>query len=160
MKEVAAFLQHCKPFYLATMDGDKPQVRPFGALCEFEDKLYLITTNKKAVYRQMKQNPNVAICGMYEDKWIRISGQVEEDTRREARVAMMETNKEVLSKMYSVDDQLKRFLSVWTNRSGAATGETLNSIKAVFVTGLSTKNARPASFTTARLAKPMDIGCL
>lgn len=106
MKEVAAFLQHCKPFYLATMDGDKSQVRPFGALCEFEDKLYLITTNKKAVYRQMKQNPNVAICGMYEDKWIRISGQVEEDTRREARVAMMETNKEVLSKMYSVDDQL------------------------------------------------------
>lgn len=99
-------MQHCKPFYLATMDGDKPQVRPFGALCEFEDKLYLITTNKKAVYRQMKQNPNVAICGMYEDKWIRISGQVEEDTRREARVAMMETNKEVLSKMYSVDDQL------------------------------------------------------
>ncbi|WP_370853882.1 hypothetical protein [Megasphaera sp.] len=54
----------------------------------------------------MKQNPNVAICGMHEDKWIRISGQVEEDTRREARVAMMETNKEVLSKMYSVDDQL------------------------------------------------------
>ena len=106
MKEVAAFLQHCKTFYLATMDGDKPQVRPFGVLCEFEDKLYLITTNKKAVYRQMKQNPNVAICGMYEDKWIRISGQVEEDTRREARVAMMETNKEVLSKMYSVDDQL------------------------------------------------------
>ena len=106
MKEVAAFLQQCKPIYLATMDGDKPQVRPFGALCEFEDKLYLITTNKKAVYRQMKQNPNVAICGMYEDKWIRISGQVEEDTRREARVAMMETNKEVLSKMYSVDDQL------------------------------------------------------
>lgn len=106
MKEVAAFLQHCKPFYLATMDRDKPQVRPFGALCEFEDKLYLITTNEKAVYRQMKQNPNVAICGMHEDKWIRISGQVEEDTRREARVAMMEANKEVLSKMYSVDDQL------------------------------------------------------
>lgn len=99
-------MQHCKPFYLATMDGDKPQVRPFGALCEFEDKLYLITTNEKAVYRQMKQNPNVAICGMHEDKWIRISGQVEEDTRREARVAMMEANKEVLSKMYSVDDQL------------------------------------------------------
>ncbi|WP_370853881.1 pyridoxamine 5'-phosphate oxidase family protein [Megasphaera sp.] len=47
MKEVAAFLQHCKPFYLATMDGDKPQVRPFGALCEFEDKLYLSRRTKK-----------------------------------------------------------------------------------------------------------------
>lgn len=54
----------------------------------------------------------------------------------------------------------KRFLSVWTNRYDAATGETLNSIKAAYATGLSTKNARPASFTTARLAKPMDIGCL
>lgn len=54
----------------------------------------------------------------------------------------------------------KRFLSVWTNRSGAATGETLNSIKAVFVTGLSTKNARPALFMKARPAKPMDTGCL
>lgn len=42
MKEVAAFLQHCKPFYLATMDGDKTQVRPFGALCEVDDQLMTV----------------------------------------------------------------------------------------------------------------------
>lgn len=106
MKKTAEFLRKCGTFYLATVDGDKPQVRPFGAVCEFEDKLYIITNNKKEVYRQMKANPQVAICGMVQGKWIRVSGQVEEDLRREARVAMMEANKAALSSMYTVDDHL------------------------------------------------------
>lgn len=106
MKKTAEFLRKCGTFYLATVDGDKPQVRPFGAVCEFEDKLYIITNNKKEVYRQMKANPQVSICGMVQGKWIRVSGQVEEDLRREARVAMMEANKAALSSMYTVDDHL------------------------------------------------------
>ena len=106
MKKTAEFLRKCGTFYLATVDGDKPQVRPFGAVCEFEDKLYIITNNKKEVYRQMKANPQVSICGMAQGKWIRVSGQVEEDLRREARVAMMEANKAALSSMYTVDDHL------------------------------------------------------
>ena len=88
------------------MDGDKPQVRPFGAVCKFEGKLYFVTNNQKEVYKQMKANPNVAICGMYKGTWIRVSGVVEEDTRREARVAMMDANTASLSKMYTVDDNL------------------------------------------------------
>jgi len=55
MKEAIEFLKHCTPFYLATIDGAKPQVRPFGAVCEYEDKLYILTENKKNVYRQMKE---------------------------------------------------------------------------------------------------------
>lgn len=106
MKEVLDFLKHCGTFYLATVDGDKPQVRPFGAVCEFEGSLYFVTNNKKEVYKQMKANPNVAICGMYKGKWIRVSGRVEEDTRREARVAMMDANHAALSSMYTVDDNL------------------------------------------------------
>lgn len=106
MKKTAEFLRKCGTFYLATVDGDKSQVRPFGAVCEFEDKLYIITNNKKEVYRQMKANPQVSICGMVQGKWIRVSGQVEEDLRREARVAMMEANKAALSSMYTVDDHL------------------------------------------------------
>ena len=106
MKKTAEFLRKCGTFYLATVDGDKPQVRPFGAVCEFEDKLYIITNNKKEVYRQMKANPQVSICGMVQGKWIRVSGQVEEDLRREARVAMLEANKAALSSMYTVDDHL------------------------------------------------------
>ena len=65
MKKIYEYLKNCGTFYLATVKGDKPQVRPFGAVCEFEGKLYIVTNNQKDVYKQMKANPNVAICGMY-----------------------------------------------------------------------------------------------
>lgn len=106
MNEIYEYLKNCGTFYLATVDGDQPQVRPFGAVCVFEGKLYFVTNNQKDVYKQMKANPNVAICGMYKGQWIRVSGVVEEDLRREARVAMMDANKASLSKMYTVDDNL------------------------------------------------------
>lgn len=106
MKEIYEYLKNCGTFYLATEEGDKPQVRPFGAVCVFEGKLYIVTNNKKEVYKQMKANPNVAISGMYKGTWIRVSGQVEEDTRREARVAMMDANNASRRKMYTVDDNL------------------------------------------------------
>lgn len=54
----------------------------------------------------MKANPNVSTCGMHKGKWIRVSGEVEEDVCREARVAMMEANTAALSGMYTVDDSL------------------------------------------------------
>lgn len=118
MSEVCEFLKKCGTFYLATVDGDKPQVRPFGAVCEFEGKLYFVTNNQKDVYKQMKANPNVAICGMHKGEWIRVSGEVEEDTRREARVAMMEDNEAALGSMYTVDDNL---MTVFKFVSGTGT---------------------------------------
>ena len=118
MKEILEYLKNCGVFYLATMDGDKPQVRPFGAVCEFEGKLYLVTANKKEVYKQMKANPNVAISGMHKGTWIRVSGVVEEDLRREARVAMMDACGAALSKMYSVDDNI---MTVFKFVSGSGT---------------------------------------
>ena len=95
-----------KTFYLATVEGDQPHVRPFGAVCEFEGKLYIVTNNKKDVYNQMKVNGKVEMCGMNKGTWIRVKGAVKEDTRREARVAMMEANKNALQSMYTVDDNL------------------------------------------------------
>ena len=56
MNEVIKYLQECGTFYLATVEGDQPHVRPFGAVCEFEGKLYIVTNNKKDVYNQMKAN--------------------------------------------------------------------------------------------------------
>ena len=64
MKEITKYLQECGTFYLATIEGDQPHVRPFGAVCEFEGKLYIVTNNKKSVYNQMKENNKVEICGM------------------------------------------------------------------------------------------------
>ena len=56
MNEITTYLQECKTFYLATTEGDQAHVRPFGAVCEFEGKLYIVTNNQKDVYKQMKAN--------------------------------------------------------------------------------------------------------
>ena len=117
MNEVVKYLQECGTFYLATVEGDQPHVRPFGAVCEFEGKLYIVTNNQKDVYKQMKTNGKVEISGMNNGTWIRLKGVVKEDTRREARVAMMDAN-ESLSSMYNVDDNL---MTVFAFESGSAT---------------------------------------
>ena len=116
MNGVLKYLQECGTFYLATMEGDQPHVRPFGAACEFEGKLYIVTNNKKDVYKQMKANGKVEISGMNNGTWIRLKGIVKEDTNREARVAMLEAN-ESLKSMYSADDNL---MTVFAFESGTA----------------------------------------
>lgn len=118
MKEALDYLKSCGTFYLATDEGGQPRVRPFGAVCEFEGKLYFVTNNQKKVYRQMKENPRVEICGMHKGTWIRVEGEVKEDLRREARVAMMEDNEAALSSMYTVDDNL---MTVFYFERGTAT---------------------------------------
>ena len=118
MNEATQYLQNCGTFYLATVEGDQPRVRPFGAVCEYEGKLYITTNNQKDVYRQMMTNGKVEICGMYKGTWIRVEGIVKEDTRREARVAMMDANTAALSSMYNVDDNL---MTVFAFESGKAT---------------------------------------
>ncbi len=110
MEKVLNYLKNCGTFYLATTEGNQPHVRPFGAVCQFEGKLYFVTNNKKNVYNQMLENPKVEICGMYKGTWIRVEGEVKEDTRREARAAMMDDNKAALSSMYTVDDNLMTVL--------------------------------------------------
>ena len=117
MNEVLKYLQDCGTFYLATVEGNQPHVRPFGAVCEFEGKLYIVTNNQKDVYKQMKTNKIVEISAMNNGTWIRLNGVVKEDTRREARVAMMEAN-ESLQSMYSVDDNL---MTVFAFEHGVAT---------------------------------------
>ena len=118
MKEALEYLKSCGTFYLATDENGRPHVRPFGAVCEFEGKLYIVTNNQKKVYQQMKANGKVEICGMHKDTWLRVEGEVTEDTRREARVAMMDDNKAALSSMYTVDDNL---MTVFYFEHGTAT---------------------------------------
>ena len=103
MKKALEFLRQCGTFYLATADGDQPRVRPFGAVAEFEGKLYITTGNVKAVFAQMMANPKIEISGMAGGDWIRLSAEVVRDERREAKTAMLEQNP-VLRGMYSEDD--------------------------------------------------------
>ena len=103
MDEVYEFLKKCGIFYLATVDGDKPRVRPFGVVNIFEGKLYIQTGKSKKVSKQMQINPNVEICSFIDGKWLRLEGKVVRDERIEAKTSMLDANP-MLKKMYSADD--------------------------------------------------------
>ena len=103
MEEVYDFLKKCGVFYIATIDGDKPRVRPFGALNIFEGKLYLQTGKVKNVSKQIQINSNVEVTAFTEGRWIRLEGVLERDDRREAKASMLDANPE-LKGMYSADD--------------------------------------------------------
>ncbi len=103
MKEVYDFLKTCSEFYIATIDEDKPRVRPFGALNIFEDKLYLETAKSKKVSKQIQINPNIEICGCKDGKWLRVSAKAIRDDRIEAKQSMLDANP-VLKNLYSAKD--------------------------------------------------------
>ena len=104
MNKAARFLTDCGTFYLATVDGDRPRVRPFGAVAEWEGRLYLCTSNTKDVFAQVVANPKVEISGTIGgDRWIRLSGKLAVDSRREARKAFLDANP-ALRGMYGEDD--------------------------------------------------------
>ena len=92
-------------FYVATVDEDgQPRVRPFGAVAEFEGKVYICTNNTKKCYAQMLADPKTELCGVEPDgTWIRVTGKLVRDDRDEARTAMLEAN-ESLKRMYHVGD--------------------------------------------------------
>ena len=103
MKEVYEFLKSAGTYYLATVDGDQPRVRPFGTINVFEDKLYIQTGKSKDVSKQIQANPKVEICAFADGKWIRIAGKLVRDERREAKADMLEAYPN-LKAMYSADD--------------------------------------------------------
>ena len=103
MKETQEFLKSAGVYYLATIDGDKPRVRPFGTAEIFEDKLYIQTGKSKNVSKQIEKNPNVEICAFKDGKWIRVSGNLVRDDRREAKKDMLDKNP-TLRGMYNEDD--------------------------------------------------------
>lgn len=103
MKRVEKFLKEAGTYYLATVEGDQPRVRPFGTIHIFEGKLYLQTGKIKDVSKQIHANPKAEICAFKDGEWLRVAGELIEDDRREARVSMLEAYP-ALQKMYSPDD--------------------------------------------------------
>ena len=103
MEEVYKFLKECGVYYLSTIDGDKPRVRPFGTAEIFEDKLYIQTGKKKDVFKQIEANNNVEICAFKDGKWLRISGKLIADDRVEAKKDMLDKNPD-LRGMYNEND--------------------------------------------------------
>lgn len=103
IEKVVKFLKDANVYYLATVDGDKPKVRPFGTAHIFEGKLYIQTGKVKDVSKQLAANPNAEICAFKGADWVRVSGKLVEDDRVEARQSMLDAYPSLQS-MYSADD--------------------------------------------------------
>ena len=103
MKRVADFLKKAETYYLATVDGDQPRVRPFGTAHIFEDKLYIQTGKVKDVSKQIHKNPKVEVCAFLNGEWLRVAGELVEDDRIEARQSMLDAYP-MLQNMYKADD--------------------------------------------------------
>jgi len=103
MNKAVKYLKDCKTFYLATDDEGQPRVRPFGAVTEFNGKVYICTNNTKKCFKQMMNNPKVEITAVNGGTWLRICGEVCVDSDPEARKAVLEDNPS-LKNMYSLDD--------------------------------------------------------
>ena len=103
MERVCKFLKDAGTYYLATVEGDQPRVRPFGTAHIFEGKLYIQTGKVKAVSRQLAVNPKVEICAFMKGKWLRLAGELVEDDRVEAKASLLEAYPS-LQKMYAADD--------------------------------------------------------
>jgi uncharacterized pyridoxamine 5'-phosphate oxidase family protein len=103
MQEVYEFLKKCDVYYLATVEGDQPRVRPFGTVEIFEGKLYIQTGKGKEVSRQLQANPKAEICAYADGKWLRLAGKLVRDDRVEAKRHMLDCYPGLKS-MYSAED--------------------------------------------------------
>ena len=117
MERICKFLKEAETYYLATVEGDQPRVRPFGTAHIFEGKLYIQTGKVKAVSRQLAANPKVEICAFMKGKWLRLAGELVEDDRVEAKDSLL-AEYPGLQKMYSAEDDNTQ---VWYFKNATAT---------------------------------------
>lgn len=103
MEKVYQFLKEAGVYYLATVEGDQPRVRPFGTANVFEGKLYIQTGKIKPVSKQIMANPKVEICAFKDGTWLRVAGELVEDDRVEPKKAMLDSYPD-LRRMYDEND--------------------------------------------------------
>ena len=103
MQRVCDFLKKTGFYFLATVDGDQPQVRPFGTAEIIDGKLYIQTGHVKPVAKQIAANPKVAICAYDGKEWLRVNATLVEDPRVEVKKAMLDAYPNLRS-MYNEND--------------------------------------------------------
>jgi uncharacterized pyridoxamine 5'-phosphate oxidase family protein len=117
MQEIYDFLKKCKIYYLATVENDRPRVRPFGTIELFEGKLYFQTAKTKDVSTQISKNSKIEICAFDGNAWIRLSATAVDDDRTEAKRHMLNAYPE-LKNRYSAEDENTQVLFL---KDGTAT---------------------------------------
>ncbi len=103
MERICNFLKEAGVYYLATVEGDQPRVRPFGTAHIFEGKLYIQTGKVKPVSKQLAANSMAEICAFKDGMWLRVSGELVNDDRVEAKKSMLDVYSD-LRGMYDEND--------------------------------------------------------
>ena len=103
MEKVCEFLKSAGVYYLATVEGEQPRVRPFGTAHIFDGKLYIQTGKKKPVSHQIAANPKCEICAFKDGVWLRVAAELVEDDRLEAKKSMLDEYSN-LRAMYDEND--------------------------------------------------------
>ena len=103
MQKIYDFIKSAETYFIATVDGDQPRVRPFGTINIFEGKLYIQTGKVKNCSKQLLANPKAEICAFKDGVWLRVAGELIEDDRVEARKAMLDAYPDLRS-MYDEND--------------------------------------------------------
>lgn len=103
MQRVCDFLKKAGVYFLATVDGDQPEVRPFGTAEIIGGKLYIQTGHVKPVAKQIAANPKVALCAYDGKEWLRVTATLVEDPRVEVKKAMLDAYP-TLRAMYNEND--------------------------------------------------------
>lgn len=109
IEKVCQFLDEAGLYYLATVDGDQPRVRPFGTILLMNDRLYIQTGKIKDVSKQIAANPKVEICAFKDGTWLRVAGELVNDDDHDVKVAMLDKMPD-LKAMYSADDDNMQML--------------------------------------------------
>lgn len=101
MSKVYDFIKESGVFFVLTINGDFPAGRPFGAIMEYNDNLYISTGNTKAVYKQLIEHPQMQIIAFKKEtrEWLRLSGIATESTDVKVKQKMLQECP-VLSKHY------------------------------------------------------------
>ena len=112
MQEVLDFLKKCKTFYIATVEGDQPRVRPFGVAEIINGKLYIQTGKSKNVSKQMQINPKIEICAFEGPTTLRLSGVVHRDDTVETKKIFLDANPMLRNVGYDENDDNTEILYI------------------------------------------------
>lgn len=107
MDELMLFLKDNPVFYLATVDGYLPRVRPLGFAMWYNGHLCLAIGKHKAAYKQLLDNTNLEICTANDrGEWLRVQGTANFENSPEALAAAFKQMPQ-LSDMYNEESGLK-----------------------------------------------------
>ena len=88
-KKVYDIVNEAGVYYLATVEGDQPRVRVYGACLYFDGKFYIMCMAGTGAPKQLAVNPKAEICTM-KGKILRMSCCFVEDNRPEVKQAMVD----------------------------------------------------------------------